>query len=132
MDWDSAEELLNQVTIGELEAVLKWFKKENNPGPYGWSVEFYLALFDLLGQEILEVVEETKSIGRLYDAFKSNFIALIPKSDHPSSFKDFRPISLCNCIYKIMAKIIASRLKPILFEHISPEQFAISGKQTDS
>eukprot|EP00253_Pinus_taeda_P034809 PITA_34809 len=57
-------------------------------------------------------------------AIKSTFIALIPKTDGPSSFDDFRPISLCNCLYKIIAKIIANRLKPILSQHISSEQFA--------
>jgi len=60
----------------------------------------------------------------MYDAFNSPFIALIPKSDSPLTFNDFRPISLCNCIYKIIAKIIANYLKPILSEHISPKQFA--------
>eukprot|EP00253_Pinus_taeda_P013597 PITA_13597 len=57
-------------------------------------------------------------------AIKSTFIALIPKTDGPSSFDDFRPISLCNFLYKIIAKIIANRLMPILSEHISSEQFS--------
>jgi len=43
--------------------------------------------------------------------------------DDPRSFDDFRPISLCNCIYKIIAKIITRRLKPLLLEAISKEQF---------
>lgn len=55
----------------------------------------------------------------MYEAFNSTFIALIPKSDYLESFNDFCPISLCNCIYKI----IANRLKLVLFAHISPEQF---------
>jgi len=49
---------------------------------------------------------------------------IIPKTDPPTSFHDFRPISLCNCLYKIIAKIIANRIKPILSEHIPQEQFA--------
>jgi hypothetical protein len=50
--------------------------------------------------------------------------------DDPQSFDDFRPISLCNCIYKIIAKIIARRLKPLLSEAISKEQFGfLEGRQ---
>lgn len=72
---------------------------------------------------MLRVVEECRLSGRMSPAIKSTFIALIPKADRPSSFNDFYPISLCNCLYKIIAKIIANRLKPILLAHISPEQF---------
>jgi len=60
----------------------------------------------------------------MYDAFNSTFIALIPETDAPQTFDDYRPISFCNCIYKIIAKIIANCLKPILYEHISLEQFS--------
>lgn len=58
------------------------------------------------------------------EAFNSTLIALIPKVDKPQSFDDFRPISLCNCVYKITSRIIALRIKPILSRMISKEQFA--------
>ena len=61
--------------------------------------------------------------GRIPASFNSNCIALIPKLDNPISLNDFKPISLCNCIYKVILKIIARRLKDILSEHISAEQF---------
>lgn len=60
----------------------------------------------------------------MYNAFNTTFISLIPKTNNPVSFDDFCPISLCNCIYKIIAKIIANRLYPILSTHISSEQFS--------
>jgi hypothetical protein len=56
-------------------------------------------------------------------AFNATFIALIQKAYNPSSFEDFKPISLCNCIYKIIAKIIAMRVKSLLANTISQEQF---------
>ena len=52
------------------------------------------------------------------------FIALIPKVDKPQSYDDYHPISLCNCIYQIIEKIIENRLNLILSKHISKEQFA--------
>ena len=50
----------------------------------------------------------------------SAFLALIPKGKEANSFDRFRPISLCNIGYKIITKIMASRLKHIL-PNIIPE-----------
>jgi len=50
-------------------------------------------------------------------------IALIPKTDKPGSYDEFRSISLCHCVYKIISKVIAVRLKGVLSGVISPEQF---------
>jgi hypothetical protein len=61
----------------------------------------------MLVANILHVIEESRRNGRIHSPFNTTFIALIPKSDEPCSFDEFIPISLCNCIYKIVEKIIA-------------------------
>lgn len=53
----------------------------------------------------------------------STNIVLIPKIDHPISTKDYRHISLCNVIHKIISKVLA-RLKRVLNKYISEEQYA--------
>ena len=56
----------------------------------------------------------------------STFLALIPKEANPSTFDRFRPISLCNASYKILAKLLANRFKLLLGKLISPLQGVLS------
>lgn len=51
-------------------------------------------------------------------------ICLIPKSNKPSSVKEFMPISLCNMIYKIVSKVLENRLKKVLDKGVCKEESA--------
>ena len=74
-----------------------------------------------MGLDLLRVIEESMKSGKIPAIFNSTFIALIPKSDCPSTFDGYRPISLCNFSYKIIGKIISTRIKKILGRYISNE-----------
>jgi hypothetical protein len=103
--------LMEEVSEEELKEVLHSFQKDKSPGLDGWSMDFLVGLYDLIGKDILKVVEESKKNGHIHPPLNATFIALIPKKDDPQSLDDFRPISLCNCIYKVIAKIISRRIK---------------------
>ena len=49
---------------------------------------------------------------------------LIPKGQNPSYTNHFRPIALCNVIYKVITKLLAKRVKPLLTKLICPTQNA--------
>jgi hypothetical protein len=109
---------------------LKVFAKDKSPGPDGWTVKFFIHFFDLVGDDLLEAVEDSRRRGEVIRSLNSTFLALIPKVNKPSSFGDFRPIALCNLCYKLIAKIIANRIKPILSRTLSGEKLGfLKGRQ---
>jgi hypothetical protein len=68
--------------------------------------------------------------GKLTKGVNWTFIALIPKVDSPQRLADFRPISLVGCMYKVLAKVLANRLRHVLDFVVSDAQSAfVSGKQ---
>lgn len=101
-------ELISHATRDALEGTLRWFQKDKSLGLDGCPIEFYWVFFSLNRIDLLNVVEEFQTFGKMYEAINATFIALIPKSDSHVSFNDFWPISLYNTLYKIIAKIIAN------------------------
>jgi hypothetical protein len=116
---------MEEVEGEEFIFVLQSFQKDRSLGPNGLPVEFFLGCFDFIEEDSRRVIEESRTIGKILEVYNTTFIALIPKIDNPSSFDNFKPISLCNCIYKIILKIIARRLKVIFSRQISSEQFGL-------
>ena len=88
-----------------------------------WTMEIFMEYFDLMGLDLLQVVEDSTIRAMIPRDMNSNFMALIPKKSLTEDFGDFRLISLCNYVYKLIAKIVATRLKPILSRGLSLEQF---------
>jgi hypothetical protein len=94
-------------------------------------VEFFLSFFDLVGDDLLEAVEESRRSGEVNRSLNWTFPVLIPKVNKPSTFGDFKPIALCNLIYKIISKLIASRIKPILLDFFQGEQMGFLKRKTN-
>lgn len=62
--------------------------------------------------------------GKILKEINHTFIALIPEIENPVQMNQFRPISLCSTVYKIIAKILVNRLRPLLDKIVSPLQSA--------
>jgi len=69
-------------------------------------------------------VSEFHHNGKLVKGINSTFIVLIPKVDNPQRLNDFRPISLVGSMYKIMAKLLANRLRMVISSVVSETQSA--------
>lgn len=92
------------------------------PGPDGSQPVFYQRFWDLVKPNVVGIVKEVLE-GRDFPLGLNNaFLVLIPKVDVPQGAKQFRPIGLCNIVYKLVTKVIVNRLKPVLPTLISPTE----------
>jgi hypothetical protein len=80
-----------------------------------------------VGGDFYAAVQDFFHLGSLLKQVNHSIISLVPKSVNVSSPSDFRPISCCNVIYKVIAKILAGRLAHVLKEIVSPMQNAFLG-----
>jgi hypothetical protein len=115
--------LEEEVSEPELKESLFSMRNGKIPGPDGVTVEFFKAFYDLLKEDLLLMIRESQKEGRVHGPLNTTFLCLIPKKQCPSSFEDYRPITCCNVIYKLITKIISRRLRPMLSEIIGEEKF---------
>ena len=92
------------------------------PGPDGFSIHFYKVCWTVIRKDLLRMIKAFQSKAKVDGSTNSTFLALNPKEVKHSTFDRLRPISLCNASYKILAKLLANRLKPLLGKLISPLQ----------
>ena len=94
-----------------------------SPGKDGFTPEFYLEVFDLLGEDLIESFNAAFRTGRLSISQRRGIINLIPKEDAAQlELQNWRPISLLNVDYKIASKTIARRIESVLPSVIHPGQ----------
>jgi hypothetical protein len=99
------------------------------PRPDGFTAGFYHAHWDLVGPSVTRAVLKFLNGGVLAEEINLTTVVLIPKIRNPREMKHFRPISLCNIIYKICSKVLANRMRVFLDDIISDEHSAfVSGR----
>eukprot|EP00253_Pinus_taeda_P021755 PITA_21755 len=122
--------LLKPISMQEVETTAFSLKAGKAPGPDGFTSNFFHYFWELIKWEVWKIAEESRSMRWMYPGLNATFIALIPKSEESNRPDKYRPIALCNIIYKIISKVVALRLKPVLPHIISPEQSGyVEGRQ---
>ncbi|KAL5559785.1 hypothetical protein UlMin_035996 [Ulmus minor] len=83
---------------------------------------FFKSYWNIVGEDVVATVQDFFITGTLYPYINSSNIVLVPKSQSPSMVNHFRPIAVCNVIYKVISKLLADRVKPLLNQLICPTQ----------
>jgi hypothetical protein len=118
------QNLLKKFTREEVYEALKQMAPLKAPGPDGLAASFYQNNWDVVGEEVSIAVLDILNSGMLNKELNFTYITLVPKIKNPSCVTHFRPISLCNVLYKIVSKVLANRLKVVLPALISQNQSA--------
>ena len=80
----------------------------------GFSFAFFHHCWGVVERDVLAVFEKFYLHSKFEKSLNATFIALVPKKNGASNIRDFRPISLVGSVYKILAKVLANRLKEVL------------------
>jgi hypothetical protein len=116
--------LLKPCTVEEVGFALHNMGPFKAADPDGFTASFYQQNWATIGDEVCRAISNFITLGYMYEDINFTHIVLIPKKQNAVSVSDFRPIALCNVIYKITSKVLANHLKVILPSIISPNQSA--------
>lgn len=118
------EALLKPFEPGEVAVALFSMNPDNAPGPNGMNPAFFQHFWSDIGADVTEFVLNCLHTSTLPPALNDATIMFILKKSRPEFPTDLRPIALCNVLYKIIGKMLASRMKDILNCVISDTQSA--------
>ena len=108
------ESLNRNFNRDEVAIALKQIHPTKAPGPDGMSTIFYQKYWSIMGCSITNMVLSVLNSNMSLACLNKTNIVLIPKVNNPKKMTDFRPISLCNVVYKLISKTIANRFKALL------------------
>ena len=111
--------LVGEFTMEKISHALHQMAPLKGPGPDGLNASFFQHNWAIMGEEVCRGIIDILNSGCMPPDLNLTHIALIPKTNNVKCVTDFRPISLCNVLYKIILKVLANRLKKVLPHIIS-------------
>lgn len=97
---------------------------KGDTGPDGFSISFFQKCWDIIKSDLIEVLDEFYYFEEFYEHLNDTLIVLIPKCSNAKELKDYRPTSLLSSVYKIISKVLSSRLKLVVKGIIAQSQSA--------
>lgn len=95
----------------EVQQAFTQMASHTTQGLDGMSPIFYKLFWHIMGEDVTTVMLRALNSGIVPKSLNTTFISLIPKIKNPKKVSNFRPVSLCNVIYKSIAKVVVNCLK---------------------
>ncbi|RVW72046.1 Transposon TX1 uncharacterized 149 kDa protein [Vitis vinifera] len=130
LDLSEAEALEVPFTEEEIFSALMDMNGDKALGPDGFTMAFWQVCWDFIKEEVVELFKEFYDQKSFAKSLNSTFLVIIPKKGGAEDLGEFQPISLLRGLYKLMAKVLANRLKMVLDKVVSADQNAfVRGRQ---
>lgn len=114
--------LADSFSTREIDDVVDSCNSQKALGPDGFNFSFIKESWNTIKEDFYTMVRNFWESSVLPKGFNVAWVALIPKIDIPAGLKDFRPISMVGCCYKIIAKLLARRLQKVMNSLIGQSQ----------
>jgi hypothetical protein len=108
----------------EVKEVVFGSYAEGAPGPDGFSFLFYQVFWDIIKNDLMQLVNSFEKNLLNLDRLNFAMITLLPKEPDARNLKKYRPISLLNCSFKIFGKLLNNRLIKVANRLIASNQIA--------
>ncbi|RVW56212.1 Transposon TX1 uncharacterized 149 kDa protein [Vitis vinifera] len=127
---EEAARLELMFTVEEVFLALSELNGDKAPDPDGFTLAFWHFCWDFVKDEIMGFFKDFFERGKFVRSLNTTFLVFIPKKGGAEDLTDFRPISLVGSLYKLLAKVLANRLKKVVGKVVSTTQNAfVEGRQ---
>lgn len=117
------EELSAPFSTEEINHVIKIIPGDRAPGPDGFTGQFLKVCWHVIKADFYKLCSDFWEGKISLQCLNSSLITLVPKKLTPERFNDFRPISLLNCLLKLLTKILAERLQHWILKIVHRNQY---------
>ena len=114
LSFEQRKECEGFISEGEAYAALSQMHNDKTPGIDGLPKEFYQENWETVGLDLVDVLNAVFFEGEMSRSMRRAVIILLFKKGDPRLLKNWRPISLLTCDYKIVSKVMANRLKVVI------------------
>lgn len=121
---DNIINLEGEFIENEIYEALRDCNGNKAPNPDRFNIKFLQEFWYIIKGDVVEIFREMHETGLFLKSLNTTFLVLIAKKEGANNIKDFRPVSLMGCIYKLISNVLARRLARVLGEVIGDCQHA--------